>query len=305
MINVRFRFVTGADGNRDWIGVIYRHQDLVFNIWDLSEPKQKMPGDMRARVADADRVFAALATVDNGTIEMCPSVILGDMRLRAPNSNLPNIYCVGLNYRQHPEEFQGKNSSLPAFLIYFGKSSNTDAAAVDVVALPTEASSHFDYEGELAVVLGREGKHIKHADAEAYVFGYMCLNDLTARDMQRRQGQSLIGKVYRLVLSDGAVPGAATGVRLAAAIEIGDLSQRRCSSKRQHRQSHFRCAHVDRNVVGGTSPVSRRHYCDGHAARWRHGFRSTSLLDGRRSRRGRDRRARNASEGFPVGLSCA
>ena len=104
-----------------------------------------------------------------------------------------NIFCVGKNYRDHAAEM-GAGDALPEVPILFSKVPQTVIADGDPICIPHGLSEAIDYEAELAVVIGREGRGIAKADAYDHVFGYTILNDVTARDLQRRHSQWLIGK---------------------------------------------------------------------------------------------------------------
>ncbi len=100
------------------------------------------------------------------------------------------IICIGLNYRQHAEE---SKMPIPTSPILFSKFSNALAAAGEEVLLNPEAK-HYDYEAELVVVMGKTARNIPQADALSHVLGYCNGNDLSARDLQFRTGQWLLGK---------------------------------------------------------------------------------------------------------------
>jgi 2-keto-4-pentenoate hydratase/2-oxohepta-3-ene-1,7-dioic acid hydratase in catechol pathway len=120
------------------------------------------------------------------------------------------IICVGLNYRDHAEE---QGTELPKAPLLFAKWSNTLIGAGDAILLPDE-SEQVDYEAELGVVIGTQGRHISEADALEHVRGYLCLNDVSARDLQFSDGQWTRGKS-----PDTFCP---VGPRLVAREEISD-----------------------------------------------------------------------------------
>jgi 2-keto-4-pentenoate hydratase/2-oxohepta-3-ene-1,7-dioic acid hydratase in catechol pathway len=93
------------------------------------------------------------------------------------------IVCVGLNYRAHAEE-QGK--PLPEEPLLFLKAPSALLAPGGDVVLPRQ-SHQVEYEGELAIVIGRRASHVTPADALAHVLGYTCLDDVSARDIQKRE----------------------------------------------------------------------------------------------------------------------
>ncbi|MCU6712622.1 fumarylacetoacetate hydrolase family protein [Paenibacillus sp. J5C_2022] len=105
-------------------------------------------------------------------------------------TNPGKIICVGLNYRRHAEE---TNSPIPQSPILFSKFNNALAAHGDEVPLPV-ASEKVDYEAELAIVIGKRAKHVAKEDALQYAAGYCSANDLSARDLQLRTPQWLLGK---------------------------------------------------------------------------------------------------------------
>lgn len=103
----------------------------------------------------------------------------------------PNkIICVGLNYRRHAEE---TNAPIPASPILFNKFNNALAGHGEEIALPA-ATEQADYEAELAIVIGKTAKNVSEPEARAHMFGYCCANDLSARDLQMRTSQWLLGK---------------------------------------------------------------------------------------------------------------
>ncbi|MCL2142632.1 MAG: fumarylacetoacetate hydrolase family protein [Methanimicrococcus sp.] len=95
------------------------------------------------------------------------------------------IICVGLNYADHAKEL---NMQKPKTPILFLKPPSAALSHEGLILYPLE-SSQVEYEAELAVVIGKTGKHISEAEAMDYVLGYTCFNDVTARDLQRADGQ--------------------------------------------------------------------------------------------------------------------
>lgn len=100
------------------------------------------------------------------------------------------IVCVGLNYKSHTEEC---NRDIPTSPVLFSKFNNALAAHKQSITLPKSAEK-FDYEAELVIVMGKEASNISKEDALSYVFGYTIGNDLSARDLQKRTPQWLLGK---------------------------------------------------------------------------------------------------------------
>jgi 2-keto-4-pentenoate hydratase/2-oxohepta-3-ene-1,7-dioic acid hydratase in catechol pathway len=101
------------------------------------------------------------------------------------------IICLGMNYQRHTAKLEPGQQASP---ILFAKYSNSLAAAGEVIPLPRVAVE-YDYEAELAVVIGRRARNVSEAEALDYVFGYCNANDLSARELQRRTSQWMLGKI--------------------------------------------------------------------------------------------------------------
>ncbi len=137
------------------------------------------------------------------------------------------IVCVGLNYRKHAEETK---SPIPQTPILFSKFNNALAGHLEPVPLPA-ASQQVDYEAELAIVIGCKAYNVNKEEALDYVFGYCCANDLSARDLQFRTQQWLLGKTC-----DKFAP---IGPYLVTADEVGNPNNLRisCTVNGEARQS--------------------------------------------------------------------
>ncbi|MBP0598834.1 fumarylacetoacetate hydrolase family protein [Herbaspirillum sp. LeCh32-8] len=130
------------------------------------------------------------------------AVLVADVRLEAP---IPvprrNVWCVGRNYHAHAKElsatvFKDNSTKTDEWPIVFTKVPECVVGPFDEVELPTEVSDKIDYEAELAVIIGKQGKNISRGDAMNYVYGYTVVNDVTARDVQIRHQQWDMGKSF-------------------------------------------------------------------------------------------------------------
>lgn len=108
----------------------------------------------------------------------------------APVPRPGKLICIGLNYRDHAAE---SNLPLPKEPVVFSKFTSAIIAPGEPVVIPA-TSTQVDYEAELAVVIGRRAKQVAASRALDYVFGYTCLNDVSARDFQFADGQWQRGK---------------------------------------------------------------------------------------------------------------
>lgn len=181
-------------GGRSWVGKL-DDDEQTLRPFDLPEE------------AVADGAVAVLERIAAGTP---PSLldradIVADVSLMAP---IPrprrNILCVGKNYHDHAHEFarSGFDSSagadgreaLPDAPIIFSKVPECVVGPTAPILIDPAVSTAIDYEAELAVVIGRGGRGIRPEDALSHIFGYTIVNDVTARDLQKRHKQWLLGK---------------------------------------------------------------------------------------------------------------
>lgn len=104
-----------------------------------------------------------------------------------------NVMCIGKNYRDHAIEMGGEES-IPKDLMVFTKAPTAVIAANEPIPAYEGLTDALDYEGELGVIIGKKGKGISREEALDYIFGYTIINDVTARDLQKRHKQFFIGK---------------------------------------------------------------------------------------------------------------
>jgi len=168
--------------------------------------------DVMEVIAGGPEKIKELERAIEGTDLAAPGAVLDESSLEwGPCVTRPNkIICVGLNYRKHAEE---TNAPIPEYPILFSKFNNTLTGHSRPIAVP-EVAKKLDYEAELAVVIGKKAKNVAKENALEHVFGYACANDLSARDLQLRTPQWLLGKTC-----DDFGP---LGPYLVTADEVGD-----------------------------------------------------------------------------------
>jgi 2-keto-4-pentenoate hydratase/2-oxohepta-3-ene-1,7-dioic acid hydratase in catechol pathway len=185
------RLVSFEHGSRRGIGARTDDDRLVDFAADPA-----LPTTMRAFVAAGDAALeraAALVAAERG-------VRLADVRLRAPIRPPNNVMCIGKNYADHAREFAGsgfdaaQQQVVPTAPVVFTKARSSIVGPGDEVTVSADPTGTSDYEGELAVVIGRGGRGISEADAERHVYGYTVVNDLTVRALQKRHVQFFLGK---------------------------------------------------------------------------------------------------------------
>ncbi|MEP6789823.1 MAG: fumarylacetoacetate hydrolase family protein [Ramlibacter sp.] len=168
---------------------------------------------LQALTEGTDVLAAAKAAVASGS----PRMPLAGLKLAAPVPRPGKIICLGLNYYDHAKEGGREKPDYPWFFFRGA----TSLVAHGEAGIRPRVSERFDYEAELAVVIGRSARHLKQADALSCVFGYSCFNDMSVRDYQKKTPQWTIGKNFDgtggfgpvLVTADELPPGA-TGLKI-------------------------------------------------------------------------------------------
>jgi 2-keto-4-pentenoate hydratase/2-oxohepta-3-ene-1,7-dioic acid hydratase in catechol pathway len=131
-----------------------------------------------------------------------PQHTLDEVRLHAP---IPvprrDIFCVGKNYRDHVLEFGAsgydqpdRSQDMPEYPVMFAKATTSVTGPFDDIEPHSDVTSELDYEAELGVIIGVGGRGITRERAYDHVWGYTIIDDFTARDLQRKHKQWLIGK---------------------------------------------------------------------------------------------------------------
>jgi 2-keto-4-pentenoate hydratase/2-oxohepta-3-ene-1,7-dioic acid hydratase in catechol pathway len=120
------------------------------------------------------------------------STPISEAALLAPIASPPKIICLGLNYVDHAAE---TNSAIPDEPVTFMKPHTTIIGPNENIIKPNFVK-RLDYEGELAIVMGKKAKNIPVSEAKKYIFGYTILNDVSARDFQFKDGQWTRGKSF-------------------------------------------------------------------------------------------------------------
>jgi acylpyruvate hydrolase len=165
---------------------------------DLAVADLRVPGDLlgllrggEASMAAARRAleFAERQRVAGRAEGLCHPIT--DIQFLPPIQRPGKVVCVGLNYRSHLAEI---GDPTPEYPILFHKAATSLIGDRQSIVLP-RISRQVDYEGELAVVIGRRGKYIPEQDALSFVAGYTCANDVSAHDLEFRTSQWTSGKM--------------------------------------------------------------------------------------------------------------
>ncbi len=183
------RLVTFKDAGGTRIGAL----DETGKVLDLLAADASLPREMLALIAGgalpAARAAAEKAPVAEGATILAP--------IPRPAKN---IFCVGKNYHEHAKEFASSGFDatakevVPEAPVVFSKPPTSVIGPHDPIPSFLDSSNSTDYEGEIAMVIGKGGRGIREADAFAHVFGYTIVNDVTARTLQHRHRQWILGK---------------------------------------------------------------------------------------------------------------
>ncbi|MDP5219677.1 fumarylacetoacetate hydrolase family protein [Ruegeria sp. 2205SS24-7] len=163
---------------------------------------------MQQLIAGGEAALGALKTLVSSAEEgeLKGALVPADAPLLAPIPDpRKNLFCVGRNYAEHiaeGERAQNQKIGVTEHPVFFTKPPTSIVAPeADILIFPS-VSQAIDYEVELAVVIGKPGRNIAKADAYDHVYGYTILNDITARDIQRRHG----GQYFKGKGLDGSCP---------------------------------------------------------------------------------------------------
>ncbi|MEG0859567.1 MAG: fumarylacetoacetate hydrolase family protein [Pseudomonas sp.] len=177
------RFVHFSDGVQQ--GLAVEHNGLLHGM-TADEPGypgslQHLLGNGRGALEAAHRVLSSSRQIERSAIRLLP-----------PLTRPGKIICVGLNYAEHTKESPYEQPTYPTFFPRFAST----LIGCDEPIIRPRVSEQLDYEGELAVIIGKGGRHISRAHALEHVAGYSIFNEASVRDYQFKSPQWTIGKNF-------------------------------------------------------------------------------------------------------------
>ena len=180
------KFVNFLQGNQIRLGM--KTNQGIIDVQKAAETYSiEVPATIEEVINGGESVLSKLSEL----AEQAEPTVAEEGLVYAPAvTNPEKIICVGLNYIDHAKE---SNMDIPSHPVLFSKFNNALAAHHQAISLPDDAEK-FDYEAELVIVMGREARKVSKEEALSYVFGYTVGNDFSARDLQFRSGQWLLGK---------------------------------------------------------------------------------------------------------------
>ncbi|MGI6629139.1 MAG: fumarylacetoacetate hydrolase family protein [Bacillota bacterium] len=152
-------------------------------------------------ILKGDRVFPIKGSWYHDFIIQEESFKLSDVKILSP-CEPSKIVCVGLNYADHAREV---GLAIPKWPVIFMKPSTSVIGPNEDIIYPDYFVNRLDYEAELAVVIKKSAKNVSEEDALDYVFGYTCGNDVTARNLQPKDGQWIVAKSFDTFMPLGPV----------------------------------------------------------------------------------------------------
>lgn len=203
----RMKLATFRLDGEDAVGVV-RPDGIVPLAWIAADAPSTMPDALR---------WLAQHPVDPAGVSALP---LDSVHLRPVVPRPTAIWCAALTYLSHVRE--GGDRPIPDYPLFFLRVANSQMGSGEPMLVPA-VSSELDYEGELAVVIGRRGRNIPMDRALEYVAGYTCYNDGSVRDWQRHTSQITMGKNFD---STGGF-----GPWLVTPDEFGDPSTHRITTR--------------------------------------------------------------------------
>lgn len=156
-------------------------------IIDLESLKPTLGSDLKQAIG-----HNRLNELSAARLASLPRIPLAEVTFLPVIPNPGKVLCIGINYATHVRE---TGREMPTYPMIFTRFADSQTAHLQPIVRPT-ASHKLDFEGELAVVIGKAARHVKHADALDYVAGYACYNDGSVRDWQKHTIQFVPGKNF-------------------------------------------------------------------------------------------------------------
>lgn len=191
------KLITYEKNKKEQVGILNTAETHIYPISSFGLSYRTMK-ELIQMITEEEKSLLS-ASADRIPEEVSGSLPKEDVRLLAP---IPcpdqDVICLGINYMAHADEasrykedaFGGERP----YPIYFSKRVNRAVADGEPILSHADLVDSLDYEAELAVIIGKEAKDVKEADASEYVFGYTVLNDVSARNVQTRHKQWYFGK---------------------------------------------------------------------------------------------------------------
>lgn len=192
------KLVTAADTKGSFVGMITNDDSYVI---PLKRSEEMLNGSSIIPNSMLESIKQGKTFVEH--VSKLGAIFMNQKELHIPLESVEllspiprpekNIFCIGKNYAEHAIEM-GSVEDIPEHVMVFTKAPTTVVGHNTPVLSHSDLTDQLDYEGELAVIIGKQGRSISREEALDYVFGYTILNDITARDIQSKHKQFFLGK---------------------------------------------------------------------------------------------------------------
>lgn len=187
------RFLTYTMNDEESFGVLNEEKNCVFDLKKFTKENSLI--DFIKTFGNNETILEDIKETISKTDEL---ISIDQITITSPIPNpRRNIICLGLNYLDHAKEsekYKDNDFKLPEAPAYFSKMAAKTIGHNSDLELEQNLTSKLDYEVELAIVIGKEGKNIPKDKVYEYIFGFTIMNDFTARDLQRKHTQWFKGK---------------------------------------------------------------------------------------------------------------
>ncbi|WP_137789915.1 fumarylacetoacetate hydrolase family protein [Bacillus sp. E(2018)] len=187
------KWVTAVKHGEDFIGLV--KEEKIVNVSELSKSREmEFPTTLLEAIALGDEFLEKVKSLISSDSVANHTYDFNGIQLKAP---IPrpgkNVFCIGKNYRDHAIEM-GSEADIPEDIMVFSKAPTSIIGHDEGVPSHSSITDQLDYEGELAIIIGKTGTSIKKEEAMDHIFGFTIINDITARDLQQKHKQFLLGK---------------------------------------------------------------------------------------------------------------
>ncbi|MCI7223715.1 fumarylacetoacetate hydrolase family protein [Fusobacterium sp.] len=198
------KFLTFLVDNKEKVGMLSVDEEKIIEISEILDKKINS-------MLDLIKIFSLndVEKIKREFLKNKKYYQKSDVKILSPiRKPIHDIICVGLNYREHIKETENYfkiNIEEKAKTVYFSKRAIEIIGQDDSIISRLDLDKELDYEAELAVIIGKDGKNISEEKAEEYIFGYSIFNDISARTLQRLHNQWYRGKSLDTFSSMGPV----------------------------------------------------------------------------------------------------
>lgn len=197
-------FVTYELSGKSYTGILSHNENKIIPLstaehhyFGTSELEGALLDLIKRGTSFLDKVKDIVSIVEEDN--NCPFLLhVNEVKLKAPIPRPDkNIFCLGKNYKEHALEFEkteDENIAVPKHPVIFTKAVTSVIGTDEAICSHNNVTAEVDYEAELGVVIGKKGINISKEEAIDYIFGFTIINDITARDLQKKHAQWHRGK---------------------------------------------------------------------------------------------------------------